>query len=67
MDKIYYLSHRSSVAIKKSGNNLNGETLFCTLEPDNELEAEADEVFGEKKMRGMPVQNCHDIVCFVLP
>ena len=39
----------------KSGNDLNDETLFGTLGSDDELEAEADEVFGEKKMRGRPV------------
>ena len=49
MDKIFYLSHRATESIMKSGNDLNDETLFGTLGSDDELEAEADEVFGEKK------------------
>ena len=48
MDKIYYLSHQASVAIEKAGNALNNETISVTLETDNELKVEVNEVFGER-------------------
>ena len=50
----------------KSGNGLNDETLFGTLGSDNELEAEADEVFGKKKDERYALSNCHAIVYFFL-
>ena len=49
MDKIYYLLHQASVAVGKSGNNLNDETLVDTLESDKDLKAEVTKVFGENK------------------
>jgi hypothetical protein len=37
MDKIYYLSHRTTVAIEKLQDDLNDESLFGSLNTDRNL------------------------------
>jgi hypothetical protein len=37
MDKLYYLSHRTMVAIEKSQDDLNDESLFGSLKTDRNL------------------------------
>jgi hypothetical protein len=39
MDKIYYLSHRITVAIENSQDDLNDERLFGSLNTDRNLTA----------------------------
>ena len=42
MDKIYYLSHRTTVALKKSEQDLNDESLFGDMTLDSNLHREMD-------------------------
>jgi hypothetical protein len=46
MDKIYYLSHRTMVAIKNSQDDLNDERLFGSLNTDWNLIEEGNIVLG---------------------
>ncbi len=48
MDKIYYLSHRTTVAIGKSQDDLNDERLFGSLKTDRNLIEEGNIVLGSK-------------------
>ena len=47
MDKIYYLSHRTTEALKKSEEDLDSSTLFGSLSMDRSLQHEAEMVFGD--------------------
>jgi len=48
MDKIYFLSHRTTEAIKRSEQSLNDDNLFGRLEMDEaSLRTEAETVFGD--------------------
>ena len=42
MDKIYYRSHRTTVALKKSEQDLNDESLFGDMTLDSNLHCEMD-------------------------
>ena len=42
MDKIYYLSHRTTVALEKSEQDLNDESLFGDMTLDSNLHREMD-------------------------
>ena len=42
MDKIYYLSHRTTIALKKSEQDLNDESLFGDMTLDSNLHREMD-------------------------
>ncbi len=46
MDKIYYLSHRTTVAIKNSQDDLNDKRLFGSLNTDRNLIEEGNIVLG---------------------
>ena len=46
MDKIYYLSHRVTEALKKSTNDLSNKSLFLPLMDDDGVAFENEEVFG---------------------
>jgi hypothetical protein len=46
MDKIYYLSHRTTVAIENSQADLNDERLFGSLKTDRNLIKEGNIVLG---------------------
>jgi hypothetical protein len=46
MDKLYYLSHRTTVAIEKSQDDLNDESLFGSLKTDRNLTEEGNIVLG---------------------
>ena len=46
MDKIYYLSHSVTEALKKSTNDLNNKSLFLPLMDDDGVAFENEEVFG---------------------
>jgi hypothetical protein len=46
MDKFYYLSHRTMVAIEKSQDDLNYERLFGSLTTDRNLIEEGNIVLG---------------------
>jgi hypothetical protein len=47
MDSIFFLSHRTSLAIAASAEDLNDVGLFGGFEKDDELEFEEREIFGE--------------------
>ena len=47
MDKIFFLSHRTTVALDKSEALLNDKLLFGALKSDSNLRAEGDIVLGE--------------------
>jgi hypothetical protein len=42
MDKIYYLSHRTTIALEKSEQDLNDESLFGDMTLDSNLHRETD-------------------------
>ena len=46
MDKIYYLSHRTTVAIENSQDDLNDERLFGSLNTNRNLIEEGNIVLG---------------------
>ncbi len=46
MDKLYYLSHRTTVAIEKSQDDLNDESLFGSLKTDLNLLDEGNIALG---------------------
>ncbi len=46
MDKVYYLSHRTTVAIENSQADLNDERLFGSLKADRNLIEEGNIVLG---------------------
>jgi hypothetical protein len=46
MDKLYYLSHRTTVAIEKSQDDLNDKSLFGSLKTDRNLIEESYIVLG---------------------
>ncbi len=46
MDKIYYLSHRTTVAIENSQDDLNDERLFESLNTNRNLIEEGNIVLG---------------------
>jgi hypothetical protein len=46
MDKLYYLSHRTTVAIEKSQDDLNDESLFGSLKTDRNLIEEGNIFLG---------------------
>jgi hypothetical protein len=46
MDKLYYLSHRTTVAIEKSQDDLNDKSLFGGLKTDRNLLEEGSIVLG---------------------
>ncbi len=46
MDKLYYLSHRTTVAIEKSQDDLNDKSLFGSLSTDRNLLAEGNIALG---------------------
>ena len=46
MDKLYYLSHRVTVALETSTEDLNDNDLFLALEDDGEVAFEIEQVFG---------------------
>ena len=46
MEKIYYLSHRTMVAIENSQDDLNDERLFGSLNTDRNLIEEGNIVLG---------------------
>jgi hypothetical protein len=46
MDKLYYLSHRTTVAIEKSQDDLNDESLFGSLKTDRNLLDEGNIALG---------------------
>ena len=47
MDKIYYLSHRTTVALEKSEQDLNDESLFGDMTLDSNLHCEMDMMGGD--------------------
>ena len=47
MDKIYYLSHRTTIALEKSGQDLNDESLFGDMTLDSNLHCEMDMMGGD--------------------
>ena len=47
MDKIFFLSHRTTVALNKSEALLNNKLLFGALKSESTLRAEGDIVLGE--------------------
>ena len=52
MDKIYYLSHRTTEALKKSEADLDSSSLFGSLSMDRSLQHEAEMVFGDDDDNG---------------
>jgi hypothetical protein len=46
MDKLYYLSHMTTVSIEKSQDDLNDESLFGSLKTDRNLIEEGNIVLG---------------------
>ena len=44
MDKIFYLSHRTTLALEKSEEDLNDESLFGEMTRDNNLRRETDDM-----------------------
>ena len=46
MEKLYYLSHRVTVALETSTEDLNDNDLFLALEDDGGVAFEIEQVFG---------------------
>ena len=47
MDKIFFLSHRTTLALEKSEEFLNNRSLFGSLRSDSNLTKEGNIVLGE--------------------
>jgi hypothetical protein len=47
MDKIFFLSHRTTLALEKSEEFLNNRNLFGSLRSDSNLTQEGNIVLGE--------------------
>jgi hypothetical protein len=47
MDKMYYLSHRTTIALEKSVSDLNDESLFGDMTLDSNLDREMDIMGGD--------------------
>ena len=47
MDKIFFLSHRTTLALNKSEEFLNHKSLFGSLKSDSNLTQEGNIVLGE--------------------
>jgi hypothetical protein len=62
MDKIYYLSHRTTVAIEISQDDLNDERLFGSLNTDRNLIEEGNVVLGSNLNNG--TNNDEDEIVF---
>ena len=62
MDKIYYLSHRTSEAIENSQDDLNDERLFGSLNTDRNLIEEGSIVLGSNLNNG--TNNDEDEIVF---
>jgi hypothetical protein len=51
MDKIFFLSHRTTLALGKSEEFLNNKSLFGSFRSDSNLTQEGNIVLGEEVMR----------------
>ena len=47
MDKIYYLSHRTTIVLEKSEQDLNDESLFDDMTLDSNFHCETDMMGGD--------------------
>ena len=60
MEKLYYLSHRVTVALETSTEDLNDNDLFLALEDDRGVAFEIEQVFGSDENEDVVVEDVDD-------
>ena len=60
MDKLYYFSHRVTVALETSTEDLNDNDLFLALEDDGGVMFEIEQVFGSDENEDVVEEDVDD-------